>query len=206
MEHDHDHDEHEEHDHDEEEHDHEHDASETEYDEHVWLSLKNAELLCAEIADKLCSLDSENKEDYKANLESYTAQLEKLDGDFRELIAGSQQKTLIFGDRFPFRYFVDDYGLDYYAAFAGCSAETEASFETIVFLAEKTDSLGCGTVFTIEKSDHKIAQTIIDNTKAKNQKIAELNSVQSVTKDQINSTSYLSLMQSNYDVLKDALQ
>ena len=122
------------------------------------------------------------------------------------LIDGAKQKTLVFGDRFPFRYFTDDYGLDYYAAFIGCSAETEASFETIVFLAEKMDALGCDTIFTIENSDHKIAQTIIDNTKAKNQRIAELNSLQSVTKDQIGSgVTYLSLMQSNYDVLKDAL-
>ena len=113
----------------------------------------------------------------------------------------------MFGDRFPFRYFADDYGLDYFAAFAGCSAETEASFDTIVFLAEKMDELGCGTIFTIENSDHKIAQTIIDNTKAKNQNIAEMNSLQSVTKDQISSgATYLSLMQANYDTLKGALQ
>ena len=201
MEHDHDHDE------EEHEHDHEHEEDETEYDEHVWLSLKNAKKVCTEITEKLSILDNANKDDYKANLDAYTAQLDKLDGDFKTLTDGAKQKTLVFGDRFPFRYFVDDYGLDYYAAFVGCSAETEASFETIVFLAEKTDELGCSTVFTIENSDHKIAQTIIDNTKAKNQSIAELNSLQSVTKDQIGSgVTYLSLMQSNYDVLKDALQ
>lgn len=201
MEHDHDHDE------EEHEHDHEHEEDETEYDEHVWLSLKNVKKVCTEITEKLSILDNANKDDYKANLDAYTAQLDKLDGDFKTLTDGAKQKTLVFGDRFPFRYFVDDYGLDYYAAFVGCSAETEASFETIVFLAEKTDELGCSTVFTIENSDHKIAQTIIDNTKAKNQSIAELNSLQSVTKDQIGSgVTYLSLMQSNYDVLKDALQ
>ena len=200
MEHDHAHDE----DHDEEDHDHEEEA---EYDEHIWLSLRNAKTVCTEIADRLSILDSANKDDYKANLEAYTAELDRLDGDFKALTDGAKQKTLVFGDRFPFRYFADDYGLDYYAAFVGCSAETEASFETIVFLAEKTDALGCGTVFTIENSDHKIAQTIIDNTKEKNQKIAELNSMQSVTKDQIGGgVTYLSLMQSNYDVLKDALQ
>ncbi len=219
MEHDHDHehgeDEHdhedEDHDHeheeDEHDHDHEHEEGEAEYDEHVWLSLKNAKTLCTEIADRLSILDSANKDAYKANLDAYTAQLDKLDGDFKTLIDGASQKTLVFGDRFPFRYFVDDYGLDYFAAFAGCSAETEASFETIVFLAEKTDELGCGTVFTIENSDRKIAQTIIDNTKDRNQTIAELNSLQSVTKDQIGSgITYLSLMQQNYDVLKNALQ
>ena len=203
MEHGHDHDE----DHDDEDHDHEHGEEEAEYDEHVWLSLKNAKKVCTEITEKLSVLDGANKDDYKANLDAYTAQLDKLDGDFQTLTDGAKQKTLVFGDRFPFRYFTDDYGLDYYAAFVGCSAETEASFETIVFLAEKMDALGCNTIFTIENSDHKIAQTIIDNTKAKNQRIAELNSLQSVTKDQIGSgVTYLSLMQSNYDVLKDALQ
>ncbi|MBQ9906340.1 MAG: zinc ABC transporter substrate-binding protein [Oscillospiraceae bacterium] len=206
MEHDHDHD----HDHadeDHDEHDHEQEEDEIEYDEHVWLSLKNAKLLCTEIADKLTVLDSANAADYKANLETYNAQLDRLDSDFQTLTDSASQKTLVFGDRFPFRYLVDDYGLDYYAAFVGCSAETEASFETIVFLAEKTDELGCGTVFTIENSDRKIAQTIIDNTKDRNQTIAELNSLQSVTKDQIGSgVTYLSLMQQNYDVLKNTLQ
>ena len=208
MEHDHDHDhEDEEHEHEDEEHDYEHEEGEAEYDEHVWLSLKNAKTLCTEIADRLSILDSANKDAYKANLDAYTAQLDKLDGDFKALIDGATQKTLVFGDRFPFRYFADDYGLDYFAAFAGCSAETEASFDTIVFLAEKMDELGCGTIFTIENSDHKIAQTIIDNTKAKNQKIAEMNSLQSVTKDQVSSgATYLSLMQDNLAVLKSALQ
>lgn len=202
-------DEDEDHDHEEDghNHEHEHEEGDVEYDEHVWLSLKNAKTLCTEIADRLSILDSANKGDYKANLDAYTAQLDKLDGDFKTLIDGASQKTLVFGDRFPFRYFVDDYGLDYFAAFAGCSAETEASFDTIVFLAEKMDELGCGTIFTIENSDHKIAQTIIDNTKAKNQNIAEMNSLQSVTKDQISSgATYLSLMQANYDTLKGALQ
>ena len=210
MEHDHDHGhDDEDHDHDDEDHDghdHEHEE-ETEYDEHIWLSLKNAKLLCTEIAGKLTVLDSANAADYKANLNTYTAQLDRLDGDFQALSDSASQKTLVFGDRFPFRYLVDDYGLDYYAAFAGCSAETEASFETVVFLAQKTDELGCGTVFTIENSDRRIAQTIIDNTKAKNQKIAELNSLQSVTKEQIGSgTTYLSLMQQNYETLKSAIQ
>ncbi len=183
------------------------DADEPEYDEHVWLSLKNAKTLCTEITDRLSILDSANKDAYKANLDAYTAQLDKLDGDFKALIDGASQKTLVFGDRFPFRYFVDDYGLDYFAAFAGCSAETEASFDTIVFLAEKMDELGCGTIFTIENSDHKIAQTVIDNTKEKNQNIAEMNSLQSVTKDQVSSGApYLSMLLENLAVLKTALQ
>ncbi|MBP0966188.1 MAG: zinc ABC transporter substrate-binding protein, partial [Oscillospiraceae bacterium] len=109
--------------------------------------------------------------------------------------------------RFPFRYFTEDYGLDYYAAFVGCSAETEASFETVVFLANKLDELGLDTVYTIESSDGAIARTIIENTKDKNQQIAVLNSIQSVTADQVKSgTTYLSLMQQNYDVLEAHLK
>ncbi len=191
---------------DEEEADDE-DEEEPEYDEHVWLSLKNAKVLCGKITDELCTLDSENADTYKNNLKAYDEKLDKLDGEFKSLTDGAKNKTLIFGDRFPFRYFVDDYGLDYFAAFVGCSAETEASFETIVFLANKVDELNSGTIFTIENSDKKIAETIKSNTKSKKQNIAELNSLQSVTNEQIDSgTTYLSAMQDNYTVLKEALQ
>ena len=189
-----------------EEHEHHHEEGEEEYDEHVWLSLKNAKLLCTEITDKLCILDSDSTEDYKANLKAYTEQLDKLDSDFQALVDSASVKTLVFGDRFPFRYFVDDYGLDYYAAFVGCSAESEASFETIVFLAGKVNELGVSTVFTIENSDQKIAKTIVENTNDKNQNIAVLNSLQSVTSQQIaDGVNYLSLMQENYNVLKENL-
>ena len=178
-----------------------------EYDEHVWLSVRNAKKLCGVIADKLCQIDSKNADDYRANLAAYTEKLDRLDQDFQILTDGAQQKTLLFGDRFPFRYFTEDYGLDYYAAFVGCSAETEASFETVVFLANKLDELGLDTVYTIESSDGAIARTIIENTKDKNQQIAVLNSIQSVTADQVKSgTTYLSLMQQNYDVLKAHLK
>ena len=189
-----------------EEHEHHHEEGEEEYDEHVWLSLKNAKLLCTEITDKLCILDSDSTEDYKANLKAYAEQLDKLDSDFQALVDSASVKTLIFGDRFPFRYFVDDYGLDYYAAFVGCSAESEASFETIVFLSDKVNALHVSTVFTIENSDQKIAKTIVENTNDKNQSIAVLNSLQSVTSQQIaDGVNYLSLMQENYDVLKENL-
>ena len=198
-----------EHHHDEDEdedHDHHHDEDEVEYDEHVWLSLKNAKVLCNEIANKLCTLDAANESDYKANLTAYTEKLDALNSDFQTLVDGASVKTIVFGDRFPFRYFVDDYGLDYYAAFIGCSAETEASFETITFLAQKVDELGVSTVFTIENSDQKIAKTIIGNTKDKNQKILALNSLQSVSNEQIaGGMTYLGLMQENYDTLKEAL-
>ena len=187
-------------------HDHTHDGLEPEFDEHVWLSLRHAKTICTAISDQLCVLDSEHQQQYQANLAAYKAELDRTDESFRALTDSAQQKTLIFADRFPFRYFTDDYGLDYYAAFAGCSAETEASFQTIVFLAGKIDELHSGSVFVIENSDQKIAQTVIDNTKDKNQHIAVLNSIQSVSKQQIDGgMTYLSLMDENYNVLKSAI-
>ena len=180
---------------------------EKEYDEHVWLSLRNAEKLCDAIADSLCDIDSENKNVYSTNAAVYKNKLKELDDQYQDVVKNSTNKTLLFGDRFPFRYMVDDYGLKYYAAFAGCSAESEASFETISFLAKKVDELGLKNVMTIEKSDKKLANTIIYNTKNKNQKIFELNSLQSTTsKDVKNGVTYLSVMKSNLNVLKDALQ
>lgn len=191
--------------HDHDGHDHEHEEDEIEYDEHVWLSVKNAKVLCAEIEKNIEAVDPANASDYKANLDSYTAKLSDLDSKFQTLVDGSSVKALVFGDRFPFRYFVDDYGLDYYAAFIGCSAETEASFETIAFLAGKVKELDCKTIFTLENSSKDIANTII-STSGRNVDIAELNSLQSVSKDDIaDGASYISLMQKNYDVLETAL-
>lgn len=179
---------------------------EVEYDEHVWLSLKNAAVICGFIADSLCTLDSENADTYKSNLESYKAKLSDLDQRYTDAVSAGKTKTLLFGDRFPFRYLTDDYGLDYFAAFVGCSAESEASFETISFLAGKVDELGLKYVITIDGSDGKIAQTIINNTKSKDQQLLTLNSMQSATmKDVQNSTTYLSIMESNLDMLTMAL-
>ena len=137
---------------------------EPEYDEHVWLSLKNAKVLCKAIADNLSEIDSEHKAVYDANVSSYIRKLDEL-------------------------------------------AESEASFETISFLSKKTDELGLKSILTIEKSDKKIAKTIISNTRNKNQKILEMDSLQSTTsKDAANGTTYLSVMQNNLNVLKEALQ
>ena len=144
-----------------------------EYDEHVWLSLKNAKTLCSSIADALCEIDSKNANVYKKNLNEYTKNLDALDKEYQQAVNGAKYDTLVFGDRFPFRYMVDDYSLKYYAAFVGCSDETEASFEAIKFLANKVDELGVTTVLTIEDPKHKIAQTVVENTKEKNQKINE---------------------------------
>ena len=180
---------------------------EKEYDEHVWLSLKNAQTLCKAIAEALETADPEHKDFYEANVDSYIEKLSSLDGQYQDAVAGASQKTLLFGDRFPFRYMVDDYGLKYYAAFAGCSAESEASFETISFLAKKADELGLKNIMTIENSDQKIAKTIRDNTKDKKQEILTLNSMQSTTsKDVKNGATYLSIMENNLKVLKKAMQ
>lgn len=180
---------------------------EPEYDEHVWLSLKNAKILTKAIAEDLCEIDEEHKDIYMRNEKAYEEKLDTLDKEYQGTVDAASQKTLLFGDRFPFRYLVDDYGLDYYAAFVGCSAETEASFETVKFLSEKVDELGLKNVITIEKSDQKIAKTIVENTKDKNQNILTLDSMQSTLSDDVkNGTTYLSVMGKNLEVLKEALQ
>lgn len=180
---------------------------EPEYDEHVWLSVKNAEVLSKAIADALEKADPDHKDVYQENVSAYSEKLKNLDAKYQEVVDGASQKTLLFGDRFPFRYLVDDYGLSYYAAFVGCSAESEASFETISFLANKVDELGLKDIMTIENSNQKIAKTIIENTKEKNQKILTVDSMQSTTSDDVkNGTTYLSVMEKNLEVLKEALQ
>ena len=178
-----------------------------EYDEHVWLSLRNARELCETIAEDLKSLDSAHASVYDANLKKYEGELDALDQQYQQAIDAAGNKTLLFGDRFPFRYLVDDYGIKYYAAFVGCSAETEASFETVSFLAKKMDELGLKHVMTIEGPDKKIAATIIENTQDKNQDVLALNSMQSVTtKDIEGGETYLGVMRQNLEVLKKALQ
>lgn len=180
---------------------------EPEYDEHVWLSVKNAEVLSKAIADALEKADPDHKDVYQENASAYSEKLKNLDAKYQKVVDGASQKTLLFGDRFPFRYLVDDYGLSYYAAFVGCSAESEASFETISFLANKVDELGLKDIMTIENSNQKIAKTIIENTKEKNQKILTVDSMQSTTSDDVkNGTTYLSVMEKNLEVLKEALQ
>ena len=198
-----------EHDHEDENHDHEDGdhEDEEELDEHVWLSLRNAAVFTDSIADGLAKLDPDNADSYRANADAYKGKLDALDKEYSVAVDSGSVHTLLFGDRFPFRYLVDDYGLDYYAAFAGCSAETEASFETVVFLAEKTDELGLGAIMTIEGTDHSIAETVRDNTAAKDQEILTMDSLQSTTgKDAENGTSYLSVMTTNLEVLKQALK
>ena len=186
----------------EEEEDHE----EKEYDEHVWLSLKNAKTLVGAISESLQELDPDNKDTYATNAAAYIEKLSALDAEYQKAVSAGTYKTLLFGDRFPFRYLVDDYSLSYYAAFVGCSAESEASFETVSFLARKVDEGKLPCVLTIEGKNHKIAETIVQNTAGKNQKILTMDSMQSTTsQDVARGTTYLSLMAKNLDVLKEAL-
>ncbi|MBO4914286.1 MAG: zinc ABC transporter substrate-binding protein, partial [Oscillospiraceae bacterium] len=180
---------------------------EVEYDEHVWLSLKNAAVLCDAIAGALAKLDAANADVYAANKDAYVAKLNALDAQYAAAVSAAKVRTLLFGDRFPFRYLADDYGLDYYAAFVGCSAETEASFETIVFLSGKVDELGLNTVLTIESGDGKIARTIVENTAAKSAQVLKMDSMQSTTAQNIaDGATYLGAMEYNLAVLKQALQ
>ena len=180
---------------------------EVEYDEHVWLSLKNAKIFTKKIADVLSEVDKDDAKTYQANYESYAKKLDDLDKKYADAVASAKNKTLVFGDRFPFRYLVNDYGLDYYAAFVGCSAESEASFETVTFLAKKIDELGLGNVLTIEGKNHKIAKTVVDNTKNKDQKVLTMDSMQSTTsKDVKDGATYLGIMEKNLEVLKEALK
>ena len=184
--------------------DHDHEA---EYDEHVWLSLKSASVLVQAIAERLSEKDATNASVYQKNASAYIAKLNDLDKSYEAAVSSAPLKTLLFGDRFPFRYMADDYGLSCYAAFAGCSAETEASFETISFLSNKINELSLHAVLTIEGSDRRIAETIVRNTQTKDQKILTLDSLQTVSKADIESgTTYLSVMEKNLSVLKDALQ
>ena len=189
---------------DEHEHEHEHDEEEHEYDEHVWLSLKNTKIFMTELASRIADVDIYNKETYISNTNNYIAKLDTLDNEYQETVNSGSKTTLLFGDRFPFRYLMEDYNLDYYAAFIGCSAETEASFETIAFLAGKVDELGLNTILKIETSNGSIANTIRENTTNKNQSILTLDSMQNTTLR--SGKTYLSIMESNLEILKEAVQ
>ncbi len=179
---------------------------EEEYDEHIWLSINNAITLSEYIQFNIASLDRDNEQLYIENLSKFISNLISLDQKYSMTLQDKKFDTLVFGDRFPFRYLTDDYDLNYYAAFSGCSSESEASFETIVFLSKKVDELGLNYVFAIEGSNQKIAETIIKNTKNKDQKIATLNSMQSITKDDIaKGANYITIMEENLEVLKTTL-
>ena len=179
---------------------------EPEYDEHIWLSIRNAEIMVKNIEKAIEQLDSDNAKVYQNNAENYIKKLDTLDKQYANTIQNAKYKAILFGDRFPFRYMADDYDLKYYAAFAGCSAETMAGFETVTFLAKKADELRLPVILTIENSDGRIAEAVKSNTTKKNQKILAMNSLQSVTKAQIaDGITYLQVMQENLSVLSEAL-
>ena len=191
----------------EEEHGLGEEEEEAERDEHVWLSLQNASLFTGKIAEALSALDPAHQETYRRNAAAYQQKLDALQKEYEAAAASAGTKTLLFGDRFPFLYLTKELGLDYYAAFKGCSAESEASFETIVFLAGKADELGIKVILKTESGDGKLAETIRQTSKAKDQTILTLDSLQSVTKAKAEAgASYLGAMQSNLEVLKEALK
>lgn len=179
---------------------------EPEYDEHIWLSIRNAEIMVKNIEKAIEQLDSDNAKVYQTNAENYIKKLDTLDKQYANTIQNAKYKAILFGDRFPFRYMADDYDLKYYAAFAGCSAETMAEFETVTFLAKKADELRLPVILTIENSDGRIAEAVKSNTTKKNQKILAMNSLQSVTKEQLaDGITYLQVMQENLSVLSEVL-
>ena len=210
----------EEHDHDadaDEDHDHsdgdadedadaDHEEEEVEYDEHVWLSVRLAKTLSLYIEEAIADKDPDNADLYQQNFDSYAAKLDQLDKEYEDAVASAPRDTILVGDRFPFRYMVDDYGLKYYAAFAGCNAETEASFETITFLADKVDELDLNVILTLESSDQKIADSIKRTSKKRECDIVVMDSLQSVTSEDVNNgITYLDVMRQNLEALKKAL-
>ncbi len=176
------------------------------YDEHVWLSLKNAKLLCEKIAESIISLCPDSKDTLTQNLNDYIGRINALDEEYTRLFETSSGKPLIFADRFPFLYMHEDYSFEYYAAFAGCTSESEASFDTITFLAEKLDLYDIDAVITLKGSKNDVANAVIKASKSQNAQIYQLDSMQSVTKNDINSgADYLLSMENNLSVLQAAL-
>lgn len=194
---------HDEHDGHEEEKEEEDLSYEPEYDEHIWTSPINAIKITEEISAAIIEKDSENKEYYINRTLSYTEKLRAIDRNFREIVENSKRKTIIFGDRFPCRYFADEYGLKYYAAFPGCSSETEASAKTVAFLIDKVNDEDIPVVMYPELSNMKVAKTICESSSAV---AMRFNSCHNVTADEFkDGATYLSLMQDNAEVLKRAL-
>lgn len=180
------------------------DEHEVEYDEHIWTAPANAIRITKHIGDAFIQADADHAAAYEANVSAYVGELEKLDGAFWDVVNHAKRKTLIFGDRFPLRYFVEEYGLSYYAAFPGCASDTEPNAKTVAFLIDKTNSEDIPVVFHVELSNQDMVNTICSETGAKNR---QFNAVHNVTKKQFkNGTGYLEMMWDNVEVLKEALQ
>jgi len=173
------------------------------YDEHVWTSPRNAVLIVQKISDALCDIDGANADFYGQNAAAYIEKLNGLDAAFRKIVDGAARKTLVFGDRFPFRYFADAYGLDYFAAFPGCSTETEPSAKTVAFLIDKIKEEQIPVVFHIELSNQKMANAISEATGAK---VLLLHACHNISRDDfLSGVGYLDLMTRNAEALKEAL-
>ena len=186
----------------EEEEEH-HDEEEVEYDEHVWTSPVNAIKIVNALRDEVVSIDNDNKKVYEDSAKEYTDKLEKIDNEFKDIVKNAKRKEIIFGDRFPLRYFVDEYNLKYYAAFPGCSAQTEASAKTISYLVDKVKEDKIPVVFHIELSNGKIAEAISKETGAK---VLEFNTAHNISqKDFDAGVTYVDIMEKNTKVLKEAL-
>lgn len=193
--------EHDEHDH-EIEHEHEHEYGE-EYDEHIWTSIKNAEKLTTAIYDELSLCDSANKATYSSNKDSYLSELHTLDSEISDIVSNAKRNTVVFGDRFPFLYFVTDYSLEYECAFPGCSSETEPSISTVTHMIDFTRKNQIPVVFYLEFSNGKVAKLISEDTGAKTMRFS---SCHNVTKDEFaDGATYISLMEQNANALKEAL-
>jgi zinc transport system substrate-binding protein len=186
----------------EEEEDHD-GEEEVEYDEHVWTSPRNAKLIVEQISGALCDVDSANASGYRVNAAAYLEKLDALDASFQDVVSRGTRKTFVFGDRFPFRYFADAYGLDYFAAFRGCSTETECSAATIAFLINKVRDEKIPVVFHIELSNEKIADAICEATGAKKLLFHAAHNVSKRDFDQ--GITYLEIMTKNTAALKEAL-
>lgn len=182
----------------------EEEGEEPEYDEHVWTTPKNAKKIINKIKDELIAISPENKDSFEQNTTNYSNRLDELDSEFKEIINSAKRKTIVFGDRFPLRYFAEEYGLEYYAAFPGCSEQTEASSATIAFLVNKVKSENIPVVFKIEMSNNKIAQTIADETGAK---VLTFNSIHNISAEDFESgITYIDLMEGNLITLEEALR
>ena len=200
------HEDHGDHDHHAEHESHEDHDHASEADEHIWLSLKNAILCSNAIYEAIISIDPGNQSIYENNVLAYIDELNTLDKDYSNMVKKSDISTVIFADRFPFRYLIEDYNLDYYAAFSGCSSDIEASFDTIIFLADRVDALELNSIFILEGSDGKIAEAVKENSNNKELKVLEINSMQSISKEAIKEgANYLSLMRDNFKQLDKAL-
>ena len=180
-----------------------HACGDVEYDEHVWTSPRNVIVIVQAITELLSKMDPDNAYFYRENAEAYIKELELLDAAFSEVVAGAKRRTIVFGDRFPFRYFADDYGLTYFAAFGGCSTQTDASAATVAFLINKIRSEQIPVVFHIELSNERLADTISNETGARK---LLLHSVHNVTRNDFNAgLGYIELMRRNVESLREAL-